>query len=118
MSKEMYDLCRRYKHFYNKYRDVKSWDEKYHDIDLTDALVKTGLQLSQVEDEMMKQLLKIMDVHPISVEQSLDAPIGCFENSSMFKYYSLDSTATVNFRNSNRFVNLLGHCMTIGRKGW
>ena len=47
MSRELYDLCRRYKHYYKKVRDVKSLNDKYHDLDLSSAFSVAQWQLCE-----------------------------------------------------------------------
>ena len=58
MSRELYDLCRRYKHYWKNVEDVKHLNDKYHDLDLTSALSHSCGQLCETEDEMLKQLFR------------------------------------------------------------
>ena len=44
MDRKVYDACRRYKHYYKKHEDVKSWNNKYHDLDLSNQIRLTSTQ--------------------------------------------------------------------------
>lgn len=118
MSRELYDLCRRYKYFYNKHEDVKRWDRKYHDIDLSDAVATTKIQLGLVEHDILKQLFKDMSVYPISIDISRDVPIsaGRFGRDIADKIRCLGSTSTIGIKDSERFVNVLAEYMCDMRK--
>ena len=74
MDRRLYDLCRKYKYFYNKHKDVESWDKKYHDIDLSDAVLKTATQLDCVVDEMLKELFRVYKFYPMSINVDREAP--------------------------------------------
>lgn len=113
MSKELYDLCRRYKHFYNKNKDVESWNRKYHDIDLSDAVAITKLQVGLVEHDLLKQLFKDMNVTPVSINTSRDVPLsaGRFGRDIADRIRCLGSTSEIEIKDSERFVNVLAEYM-------
>lgn len=68
MSRELYDLCRRYKHYWKKVEDVKALDKKYHDLDLSSAFMVSQHQLASTEDEMLMQLFRDFKVICMSVD--------------------------------------------------
>ena len=108
MSRELYDLCRKYKYFYNKHRDVKCWDQKYHDIDLSDAVAKTKIDLGLVEHEMQKELFNIFGINcgTIHMENEIaDVPMDRF--GRMQRPHIYRRTADVEFVNSERFIEVL-----------
>lgn len=109
MSRELYDLCRKYKYFYNKHKDVKSWDKKYHDIDLSDAVATTKIQLGLVENELQKALFKEfnVDCNSIEVHENVGTPM--FGFGRMGKVFSRESE--VRLTDSTRFLNLLSEYM-------
>lgn len=108
MSRKLYDLCRKYKYFYNKNKDVMEWDKKYHDIDLSDAIAKTRIDLGLVEHEIQKELFDIFDVKCKEMEicTTMD---DSFMHHMMNRFcrYDPNSYATVEFKDSNRFLNVL-----------
>ena len=111
MSKKLYDACRRYKYFYKKHEDVKSWNSKYHDIDLTQTVAKTNTQLNDVSDELLMRLFDEYEVFCTSLESSHDVsrnPIGAFERRVPYLCHPYDSIHTnVEFQDSGRFLNVL-----------
>ena len=103
MSREMYDLCRMYKHFYKKHKDVKSWSNKYHDLHLDKAVDMTKRQLCDVEYHIAKQILKDLDVNILNVECEREY---------------LGTQTVVDIKNSETFVNVLIEYVADGRKLW
>lgn len=97
MSRTVYDACRRYKHFYKKHEDVKGWDHKYHDIDLTQAVAKTKAQLNESMGELQQALFDEYDVECISIhsEHMGEFPIR--------RRYSMTKT-DLEFINSREFI--------------
>lgn len=117
-SREVYDACRRYKYFYNKHEDVKSWDKKYHDIDLSDAVATTKLQLGLQENELMKALFYEMGV----VCDKIDILNDIYEPPMSFGRFAnarcVGSTARIDLRDSKRFCHVLSEYMVDMRKGY
>ena len=117
MSRELYDLCRKYKYFYNKHQDVKRWDKKYHDVDLSDAIAKTRVDLGLVEHEIQMELFKIFDVkcEEIEIQTIMDSPFGV-SMGDKFRCRCVplfhQSSANVEFKDSNRFLNVLSEYIT------
>lgn len=74
MSRKVYDACRRYKHFYKKHEDVKGWNNKYHDIDLTQAVGKNKAQLNDCTDELLLALFDEYNVCCTNMETSFNVP--------------------------------------------
>ena len=107
MSRELYDLCRRYKYFYNKNKDVESWNKKYHDIDLSDAVAITKLQVGLVEHDLLKQLFKDMKVIPMNLETSRDIPMMDSFNGRIPYERFVDTTSTIEIKDSMRFIHVL-----------
>ena len=113
MSRELYDACRTYKHFYRKHEDVKSWNEKYYDIDLSDAINKTGGQLREATHNLQGKLFKEFDVRCINIESSVETePL--FSDSDRFgrcfnPYRSNHSDAV--FAESREFLYCLANYM-------
>ena len=68
MSRELYDLCRRYKYYWKKVEDVKALDKKYHDLDLSSAFMVSQHQLASTEDEILMQLFRDFKVICMSVD--------------------------------------------------
>lgn len=114
MSRELYDLCRKYKHFYNKYKDVESWNKKYHDIDLSSAVEKTASQLSSVEDEMLKELFRVYKFYPMSIEVDREVPYEkpIFTNRmKIIPNFCTHSVSKIEVRGAERFIKLLSEHM-------
>lgn len=109
MSRKVYDACRRYKHFYKKHEDVKSWNNKYHDIDLTQAVAKSKAQLNECRDDLLAELFREYDVQCTTIhsEYMYDYP-----NISRCSMTSSD----VEFVNSREFLYQLARHMQ--RKEW
>ena len=84
MSRELYDLCRRYKHYYKKVRDVKSLDDKYHDLDLSGAFSVAQWQLCETEDEILKQLFKEFGVVCDRIESHNEIVEPCYSRRMDF----------------------------------
>ena len=123
MSRKLYDLCRKYKYFYNKNKDVKEWDKKYHDIDLSDAIAKTRVDMGLVEHEIQKELFNIFDVQC----ESIDIETDMFDSFEMYMRNRLYgrhspmphcSSATIELRNGNRFLNVLSEYMRQDKYVW
>lgn len=115
MDRRLYDLCRKYRHFYNKYKDVESWDKKYHDIDLSGAVEKTASQLSSVEDEMLKELFRVYKFYPMSIDVDREVPYGTptiFANRiKKLPNFCSHSVSTIEVRDAERFIKLLSEHM-------
>lgn len=113
MSKDLYNLCRKYKHFYIKNRDVMSWNEKYHDVDLSDAVNQTKLQLDLVEHELLKQLFKDTKLDVRSIDTNFRYPNNPFSFNSRLQYHPqwTPRESTVEILNSERFMNILAEYM-------
>ena len=121
MSRELYDLCRKYKYFYNKYRDIKKWDKKYHDVDLSDAIARTRVDLGLVEHEIQRELFRIFDVQceEIKIRNNMDSPFVFMGDRLGCRCVPLSySSANVKFRDSNRFLNVLSEYMDKKRCGF
>lgn len=113
MSRELYDLCRKYKYFYKKHEDVKSWDRKYHDIDLSDAVRKTELDLNRVRDDLQNVLFKEHNVICTSIKinpEGIDMGYRCGVPTMKYPIFPR-TTAIVEFENSNEFLRLLADTM-------
>ena len=119
MSREVYDACRRYKHFYNKHKDVESWNNKYHDIDLSDALKLTNLQLMDSEDYLLKALFKEYNIGVTNVEVNHDylAPMGRFGRNCRCAVPT-GSTANVEIKDSRRFIKCITDYMLDVRRNY
>ena len=121
MSRELYDLCRKYKYFYNKHQDVKKWDKKYHDVDLSDAIAKTRVDLGLVEHEIQRELFKIFDVQceEMEIQTTMYDSFGAYMMDRRFRsHYFPHSSANVEFKDSNRFLNVLSEYMDKKRCGF
>jgi len=118
MSRELYDLCRKYKYFYNKHKDVESWSGKYHDLDLSMAINKTNAQLKEATHDLQKGLFKEFNVicESIDTEQEMPMiPMGRFgEYTNYLGRYN--STSDVVLHNSNEFLYCLSNYMQDWRK--
>lgn len=111
-DREVYDLCRKYKHYYKKYKDVKSWNGKYHDIDLSDAVLKTKIQLNDVTDELLISLFREYGVCCMNMEANYDYPIPEFDSRGFVYCSSMgNSTTNLEIHNSNRFIKCLSDYM-------
>lgn len=115
MDRRLYDLCRKYRHFYNKYKDVESWDKKYHDIDLSSAVEKTASQLSSVEDEMLKELFRVYKFYPMSIDIDREVPYGTptiFANRiKKLPNFCSHSVSKIEVRDAERFIRALSEHM-------
>lgn len=114
MDRRLYDLCRKYRHFYNKYKDVESWDKKYHDIDLSSAVEKTASQLSSVEDEMLKELFRVYKFYPMSIDVEREVPYErpIFMNRvKKLPNFCSHSVSKIEVRGAERFIKLLSEHM-------
>ena len=115
MDRRLYDLCRKYRHFYNKYKDVESWNRKYHDIDLSSAVEKTASQLSSVEDEMLKELFRVYKFYPMSIDIDREFPYGTptmFMNRiKRLPNFCSHSVSKIEVRDAERFIKLLSEHM-------
>lgn len=110
MSRKVYDACRRYKHFYKKHEDVKGWNNKYHDIDLTQAVGKSKAQLNDCTDELLLALFDEYNVCCTNMETSYDVPItpmGRFGRGLSFNAPYETIHTDVEFEDSRRFLNVL-----------
>ncbi len=110
MSRKLYDLCRKYKYFYNKHNDVRKWNSKYHDIDLSDAVTKTKVDLGLVEHEIQMELFDVFDVMCVDMEITNDLghfPFTADRFGSRCHPYQKHSNATIELKDSNRFINVL-----------
>lgn len=112
MSRELYDACRTYKHFYRKYRDVQEWSHKYHDIDLSDAVNMTFIQLNESRDNLQKILFREYKVKCTNIDMSYDEPlipVGRFGRCmpSPFDTHHAD----VDFLDSGEFLKVLSEYM-------
>ena len=122
MSRKLYDLCRKYKYFYNKNKDVREWDKKYHDIDLSEAIAKTRVDMGLVEHEIQKELFNIFDVQC----ESIDIETDMFDSFEMYMRNRLwgrhdpipHSSATIELKNGNRFLNVLSEYMMQDKYVW
>lgn len=116
MSRKVYDACRRYKHFYKKHEDVKGWNNKYYDIDLTQAVAKSKAQLDDVSKELLMALFDEYEVFCTNMETSYDVsitPMGVF-GSGLPPIDSLRTSHTdVEFQDSRRFLNVLAEYLMI-----
>lgn len=121
MSRKLYDLCRKYKYFYNKNKDVREWDKKYHDIDLSDAIAKTRIDLGLVEHEIQKELFNIFDVQceEMEIQTTMYDSFGAYMMDRMCRCHPFPhSSANVEFKDSNRFLNVLSEYMDKKRCGF
>lgn len=117
MSRKVYDACRRYKHFYKKHEDVKEWNHKYHDLDLSNLIKITSNQLNESRDELLLALFEDYNVCCTNMETSYDVPImGRF--GSRLPFIDPETRHTdVEFQGSGRFLNVLaGYLMD--KRGW
>jgi len=94
MNREVYDLCRKYKHYYNKHKDVTDWSRKYHDLNFDDMLSMTKSQLNEVERELLVKLLDEYDFNVVSAEVNVS-------NSRMRRECSLE------LMDCGKFINVL-----------
>lgn len=103
--REMYDLCRKYKYFYKKREDLEKFHRKYHDVDLSDAIDKTNVDLKFIEDDMMVELLKSMDVNCTDLKTENEF---AEEACSLFRDRGVPictgSTTQMTLRDSRRFT--------------
>lgn len=106
--REMYDLCRKYKYFYKKREDLEKFHRKYHDVDLSDAIDKTNVDLKFIEDDMMVELLKSMDVNCTDLKTENEF---AEEACSFFRDRGVPictgSTTQMTLRNSQRFAYVM-----------
>lgn len=119
MSRKVYDACRRYKHFYKKHEDVKGWNNKYHDLDLSNLIKLTSTQLNESSDELLQALFEDYNVCCTNMETSYDVPItpmGQFGRRLPF-IDPVTGHTDVEFVDSRRFLNVLAnHLMKM--RGW
>lgn len=120
MSRIVYDACRRYKHYYKKHEDVKGWNRKYHDLDLSNLIRITSNQLNESRDELLLALFEDYNVCCNSMETSYDVPItpmGRFGGRMPCYNPSETRYTDVEFQDSGRFLNVLAeHLMK--KRGW
>ena len=120
MGRELYDLCRKYKHFWKKVEDVKALDNKYHDLDLSSAFMMSQFQLAETEDEMLKQLFKEFGVICLNIESEIE----CFERpmwhlDSRFPTPNpreCGSSHVLDMKDSRRFIKCLAEYMSDWRR--
>ena len=109
MDRRLYDLCRKYRYFYNKHKDVELWDKKYHDIDLSDAVLKTATQLDCVVDEMLKELFRLYKFYPMNI--NIDREVPLVNEMSYFGHKLTHrhghSISTIEVRDAERFIRAL-----------
>lgn len=106
--REMYDLCRKYKYFYKKREDLEKFHRKYHDVDLSDAIDKTNVDLKFIEDDMMVELLKSMDVnctHMGTENEFAEEPYSFFRRGQI--PICTGSTTEIRLRDSRRFIHVV-----------
>lgn len=110
MNRRLYDLCRKYRYFYKKHEDVKSWNRKYHDIDLSYILEKTKYDLELVSREIQLELFNVFDVGCKDIKITREIPQGNYStfDAPMPQYIgNVDVHCTVEFENSEFFIHLL-----------
>lgn len=120
MSRELYDLCRRYKHYWKKVEDVKHLNDKYHDLDLASAMSHSYGQLMETEDDMLKQLFREFNVVCLSANTETEV----FERpmwhlNSRFREPNpkiCGSSTTLDIRDSRRFIRCICEYMSDWRK--
>lgn len=108
MSRELYDLCRRYKHYYMKHNDVLEWDKKYHDLDLRTAINTTTAQLREATHELQNGLFREFNVHCMNIDTQHEMmyPMDRFGIST---YHN--SISDVEFHESKEFLYCLVNYM-------
>lgn len=109
MSRELYDLCRRYKHYWKKVEDVKHLNDKYHDLDLACAISHSYGQLMETEDDMLKELFRDYNVMCSNIE------VECQNDFPLTRIVS--SNATLTIHESRRFIKCLSDYMCDRRIG-
>lgn len=57
MSRELYDLCRKYKYYYKKLNILKEADEKVYDKHLKRAISSTEAELNILERDLSQYML-------------------------------------------------------------
>ena len=108
MNRKLYDLCRKYRHFYKKHEDVKSWNRKYHDIDLSDVLLKTKSDLNGVIAEIQLELFDVFNICCHNIKEERNTPPTMQSIFGEMKYCgAVDVHCTVDFANSDFFIFLL-----------
>ena len=109
MSRELYDLCRRYKHYWKNVEDVKHLNDKYHDLDLTSALSHSCGQLCETEDEMLKQLFRDYCVMCDKIETHNEIQEPCFSSirDCLAPPRVVGSLSTLHIQDSRRFIGVL-----------
>ena len=107
MSRELYDACRGYKHFYNKNKDVKNWNNKYHDIDLSDALNITDGQLKLATHKLQEKLFREFKVHCDTIDIENEIPMTPMSRMASVTPRVQNSYATVEFHDSREFIYCL-----------
>ena len=117
MSRELYDLCRRYKHYWKKVEDVKHLNDKYHDLDLSCALGLSEHQLTETEEEMLKQLFLDFNVKCGNIEVATDVIEPCRRFGEFLgRPIPVSSEATIEMKDSRRFIKCLSDYMSDWRK--
>ncbi len=118
-SREVYDACRRYKHFYNKHKDVMSWSHKYHDLDLNDAIYKSERQLENAEDLLLKNLFKSYEVLCVEAHSETEVAEPCYMRwqGTPASPRTVRHRTTLELADSMRFIRNLTEYMSDGWRG-
>lgn len=117
MDRKVYDACRRYKHYYKKHEDVKSWNNKYHDLDLSNQIRLTSTQLNESRDELLLVLFEDYNVCCTNMESSYGDPITLFGSRLPFTNLFGTRQTNVEFQDSGRFLNVLAEYLS-NKRGW
>lgn len=66
MSRELYDLCRKYKYFYKKLNILKEADDKVYDKHLKKAVASTEAELKIIKNDLSHYMLDEA-INPIEI---------------------------------------------------
>lgn len=73
MSRELYDLCRKYKYFYKKLNILKEADDKVYDKYLKKAVASTEAELSIIKNDLCQYMLDEA-INPVEIR--MDSVLG------------------------------------------
>lgn len=108
-NKELYDLCRKYKYFYKKLKDLDNFSKKYHDVDLDPFKLEVINELKLIKMEMIRVILDCFDIRISSIECEHEGIFNPVFNSRLGRYtqgnVSVDCTNSTWLRHLFSLIN-------------
>lgn len=119
-NKELYDLCRKYKYFYKKLKDLKEFKRKYYDANLTGNIVDTTNELHSIERKMFPVILdnEGITISSMSTEIShIHEPV--YDSVTRMSTHIESNTngygeICIECKNAHRLSELLRNCNNLG----